>query len=112
MQRQGLESAQVELQRRVLFLELGIARLLKFHVSFGPALFAVKNNSIPKGVASRQLLGLGLGCQPEWLVNFVPLAGIHAAEKIDWARDNIAAGQLKRARTDQNTRTIKAVGDT
>ena len=43
------------------------------------------------------------------LVNFVTLAHVDAAQEIDRARDDCLAGQFKGARSEQDTRAIKAI---
>src|SRR5205814_9952895 len=55
---------------------------------------------------------LGFRRRPERFVNFMALPRIYAAQKIDWSCDDVSARQLKRARCDQNPRTIKTVCET
>ena len=48
MERERFQPAQIQLQRRILFIVVGIARLLKLHVCLGPTLFAIKDDAVPK----------------------------------------------------------------
>src|SRR5207237_2001713 len=85
---------------------------LEFIVCLSPALFPIQHNSIPEKVASRDVFWFGVGRQPEWLVNFVPLLRIHSTEKIDRPSDNMLARELESAWTNQNARSVKAIRDT
>src|SRR5205085_3418998 len=108
IQRERFEAAKIQLQRRVFFL-VRPARLLKFRIRLRPAFLAVEHDAIPETIAPRELFGLCFRGWPKRFVNFVTLAGIDAAQKIDRSRDNIAARELERARADQDARTIKTV---
>src|SRR5438477_4046496 len=108
IQRERLETTEIQLQWRVFFL-VRPARLLKFGIRFGPSFLAIKHDAVPKTIAPRQLFRFRFGCGPERFVNFVTLPRIHAAKKINWPGDNVSAGQFKRSRPNQNPRTIKTV---
>src|SRR5687767_4670742 len=110
LQGQGLEPAKIQLQRPVLF-SLGTARALKLRIGFGPAFLAVKDNAVPKGVAPRDDLPRSIQSQRDRLVNFVPLADINSAEKVDRPGHEDLAGELERARPEQDARAVKAIGD-
>src|SRR5712692_9067554 len=51
VQRERLEPAQIQLQRRV-FLFVRSARLLKFRVGLSPAFFPIKYDAVPEGIAA------------------------------------------------------------
>src|SRR6202011_903841 len=70
------------------------------------------DDAIPERVASRELFRFGFSRRPKRLVDFVALPRINATEKINWTGDDVATGQLKSARTNQDARTVKAVGHT
>src|SRR5713226_3115241 len=111
IQRERLKAAEIQLQRRVFFL-VRPTRLLKFGIRLSPTFLAIKHDAVPETIASRQLFGVRLRRRPERFVNFVALARIHTAEKINRTCDNVSARQFKRSWSDQNSRTIKTVRHT
>src|SRR2546423_379251 len=110
MQRERLEAAQVKIERGI-FLVVRSARLLEFAIGLGPALFAVEHDAVPKRSASRYYLAGRVGGKGKWLVIFMSLLRITAAEKIDRARNKGVVGKLKGARPDQYPRAVKAIGN-
>ncbi len=89
MQGERLETTQIQLQRRILFL-VRSTRFLKFRVRFGPAFLSIKHDAVPERIAPGEMLRLSLGRQPKRLVNLVPLPLVDAAQKIDRPRHNVA----------------------
>src|SRR2546423_5997219 len=110
LQGERLEPAQIQLQGPVLFA-LWTPGVLKLRVGFGPALFPVKHHPVPERVAPGDDLACGIQRQRDRLVNLVPFADVHAAEKIDRPRDQNLARQLERAGPEQNARAVEPVGD-
>ncbi len=101
MQRERLEAAHVQLQRRVVLL-VRPARFLELRISFGPSFLAVEDDAVPKRIAPRNLFRSCFGREPQWLVNLVAFADIDPAQEINRPRHDRLAGQLESSRADEN----------
>src|SRR2546423_12878998 len=105
------QAPQIQLQGPVLF-SFRSARILKLRIGFGPPFFPVKHDAVPERIAPGDDIARSVESQGDRLVNLVPLADIHAAEKIDRTRHQDLAGQLEGPRPEQNPRAVKAARDT
>src|SRR5215831_9396169 len=110
MQRKRLETAQIKIERRILFV-VRSTRFLKLAIRLGPALLPIQHNAIPERIPSRHQFARSICGEGQRLINFMALLRVHTAEKIDRACDDCSTSKLERARTDQDFRTIKAIGD-
>src|ERR1700674_3255756 len=110
LQGERLEPAKIQLQRTIL-LPLGAARILELRVRFRPALLPVKHDAVPERVAPSDLIARSFERQRDRLVNLMPLAHVHAAQKIDRTRDENFARKLEGARAEEDARTVEAIRD-
>src|SRR5439155_26534386 len=100
LKKKRLQPAQVKLQWSIIFF-LGAPRLLKFTVSFRPALFSIKDHAAPERVPAGNVFRLGLRAQEKRLIDFKPIMRIQSAHKINRTRDHCLSNAIERERVDQ-----------
>src|SRR6516225_4060067 len=108
LQHERLQSAQIKLQRRIIFL-VGATRLLEFAICFRPALLSIKNHAAPKRVPLCYALGTGFGCRPKRFVDFESVMRIQSAHKINRPRNDCLRHLIESRRVHQRLGSVETI---